>query len=299
MKPEEQKGNFTIVDAGPDFRTTYLGLNLNPGKNKDGKPYVDPIKQKWFADTRFRQALAYSIDKQAIIKNVFRGLAAEQNSPIFQKSPYYDSTTPSYPLDRDKAMKLLTEAGFKKDGDVLKDSAGHPVEFTMLKDVGSKDLDLRANMIKEDFKKIGINMKFQPVTFNVKLARTHESKDWEVISGDWGAGIEPHGVAHLWNSNGQAHFFNLNASPTRAANPTYPWEKRIDEIFDQGASELDEAKRKVLYNEFQQIVGREQVMIFLPVFNYTLGVRNTLGNARPNSYNPMGITWNAWELYRK
>ncbi len=296
MKPLEQQGNFSIVNAGPDFRTSYFSFNLNPGKNKDGKPYVDPIKLKWFQDTRFRQAISYAIDRQAIIKNVFRGMAAEQNSPIFQKSPYYDPTVPTYALDRDKAMALLTEAGFKKEGDTLKDKDGHPVVFTQLHQVGFKDGELEANMIIQDLKKLGITMKMQQVTFNVHIARTHESKDWEAVIGAWGAGIEPHGVAHLWTSNGQAHFFNLD---TARKTPTYPWEKRIDELFSEGASTLDEEKRKAIYAEFQQLVMKEQPMIFLPVFNYTVAIRNTLGNTRPNPYNSLGISWNAWEIYRK
>jgi peptide/nickel transport system substrate-binding protein len=226
-------------------------------------------------------------------------MAAEQNSPIFQKSPYYDPTVPTYALDLEKAKSLLAEAGFKRDGDVLKDKDGNPVVFTQLNQVGFKEGEMEANMIIQDLKKLGITMKLQSVTFNVHIARTHESKDWEAVMGAWGAGIEPHGVAHLWTSNGQAHFFNLNAAPKALENPTYPWEKRIDELFNEGASTADEAKRKSAYAEFQQLVMKEQPMIFLPVFSYTVAVRNTLGNTRPNPYNPLGISWNAWEIYRK
>ncbi|MEB3198083.1 MAG: ABC transporter substrate-binding protein [Candidatus Sericytochromatia bacterium] len=299
MKPLEAQGNFTIVNGGPDFRTSYFAFNLNPGKNKEGKPYVDPVKLKWFSDRRFRQAVSYAIDREAIIKNVFRGMGAQQNSPIFQKSPFYDPSVASYALNLDKAQALLAEAGFKRDGAVLKDPAGHAVEFTLLHQLGSKDSELEANMIVQDLKKLGITMKMQQVTFNVHLARTHETKDWDAVIGAWGAGIEPHGVAHLWTSHGQSHFFNLNPAKVPHPSPAYPWEKRIDELFAEGASTIDEAKRKRIYSEFQQLVMNEQIMIFLPVFNYTVAVRNSLGNTRPNPYNPLGISWNAWEIYRK
>jgi peptide/nickel transport system substrate-binding protein len=299
MKPLEAQGNFTIVNGGPDFRTSYFAFNLNPGKNKEGKPFVDPVKLKWFQDARFRRAVSYAIDREAIIKNVFRGMAAQQNSPIFQKSPFYDASVPTYALDVQKAEALLAEAGFKKNGKVLQDAAGHPVEFTLLHQVGSKDSELEANMIIQDLDKLGIKMKMQSVTFNVHLARTHETKDWDAVIGAWGAGIEPHGVAHLWTSNGQAHFFNLNPAPQPHADPTYPWEKRIDQLFAEGSLATNEARRKAIYAEFQQIVTKEQVMIFLPVFNYTVAVRNSLGNTRPNPYNPLGISWNAWEIYRR
>lgn len=299
MKPKEEEGNFKIVNVGPDFRTSYLTFNLNPGKNAQGKPYVTPYKLKWFADTRFRQAISYGLDRQGIIQNVYRQLAVEQNSPIFQKSPFYDPTTPAYSLDREKAMALLTEAGFKLNDGVLKDAEGHEVKFEMLLDTGSKEGELQANMIKQDLKKLGIEVKIQPVTFNVKIARSHETKDWECLMGAWGAGVEPHGVAHLWQSNGQAHIFNLNPSEKPHAKPAYAWEKRIDELFLEGALTLDEGKRKAIYNEFQQIVGKEQPMIFLPVFYYTVALRNSVGNWNPSAYSTLGASWNAYELYKK
>jgi peptide/nickel transport system substrate-binding protein len=297
MKPFDKDGNFTIHNLGPDFRTTYLMFNLNPGRGKDGKPLVDPIKLRWFADRRFRQAVSHAIDRKAIIKNVFRGLATMQDSPIFQKSPYFDPTVATYPFDRNKALALLKESGFQFDGKVLKDADGHPVTFTMLRDVGFKDGELRANMIADDLRKIGIEVKFQSVTFNVKLARTHESKDWECVGGDWTAGIEPHGVANLWQSSGQSHLFNLNPGPV--SRPVYDWERRIDGLFLKGAATVDEAKRKAIYNEFQQIVANEQLLIFLPVFYYVSAIRNTVGNARPSAFSSLGASWNSWELYKR
>jgi peptide/nickel transport system substrate-binding protein len=299
MKPQEKQGNFTIVNAGPAMRTTYITFNLNPGKNKAGKPLVEPYKHEWFADARFRKAISSAIDRDGIIKNVYRGLAVSQFSPIVPKSPYFDPTTPETAHDPQKAMALLTEAGFKKDGDVLKDAGGHPVRFTMLIDTGFKEGELQANMMREDLSKLGIQMKIQPVTFNVKIAQTHESKDWEAHMGSWGGSIEPHGVAHLWQSHGASHVFNLNPSETPRANPTYPWEKRIDTLFAEAAQTLDEDKRKKLYGEFQHIVAEEQPKIFLPVYYYTVAVRNTVGNVKPSPYSVYATFWNSYELYRK
>jgi len=200
---------------------------------------------------------------------------------------------------RDKAMQLLTEAGFKKDGDTLKDKDGVPVTWTELRQVGSNDLTLRSNMIAEDLKHLGITVKHQDVNFNLYLSRVEETGDWECIEGDWGAGIEPQGVAHVWYSNGERHFFNKNPGPKPWPDPTYPWEKQIDEAFDQGAHTIDEAKRKEIYSKFQQIVCKEEVLIFLPVFDYTVGVRDSLGNVKPSSFSSVGFTWNSYELYRK
>lgn len=299
MKPKEKEGNFRVYNGGPDFRTSFVQFNLNAGKNKEGKPYVNPVKLKWFANTKFRQAMSYGVDRDAIIVNVYRRLAAPQNSPIFQRSPYYDPSVPQYNYDLDKARKLLSEAGFVNKGGKLFDADGNQVKFEMLTSVGSKEAEMSTNMIKEDWKKLGVEVKLQPVTFNLQITRTHETKDWECAMGAWGAGVEPHGVNHLWQSHGQAHVFNLNPSEDRNPNPTYAWEKRIDELYELGAVTIDESKRKKIYSEFQHIVMREQPMIFLPVFFYTVAVRNTVGNINPSPYSTLGASWNAYELYKK
>ena len=117
--------------------------------------------------------------------------------------------------------------------------------------------------------------------------------------GAWGAGVEPHAVNSLWKSNGLYHYFNLNPSDKDNPSPTYAWEKRIDELYNAGAAELDETKRKEIYNEFQRIVADEQILIFRPVFFYTVAVRDNIGNMAPSAYSSLGTGWNSWELYKK
>ena len=65
-------------------------FNLNKGKNpKTNEPFVDPIKSKWFNDVNFRRAVAYAINREAMITNLSRGLAQTQNSPVSVPSPYF------------------------------------------------------------------------------------------------------------------------------------------------------------------------------------------------------------------
>ena len=71
LEPLQKEGNFTIYRRGPAFGTTFLGFNMNPGKNPDtGEPYLAPEKLKWFQNKQFRQAVAHVIDKETIIADV-------------------------------------------------------------------------------------------------------------------------------------------------------------------------------------------------------------------------------------
>ena len=64
LEPLQEEQNFTIHKQGPGFGTTFLGFNVNPGQSsKTEKRYVAPEKLEWFSNKNFRQAVAYSIDK--------------------------------------------------------------------------------------------------------------------------------------------------------------------------------------------------------------------------------------------
>ena len=83
IEPLQEEGNFTIYKRGPAFGTTFLGFNMNPGKNPDtGEVYLAPEKLRWFQNTQFRQAVAHSIDKETIIDDVQHGLGYPQWSSI-------------------------------------------------------------------------------------------------------------------------------------------------------------------------------------------------------------------------
>ena len=75
LKKEEQKGDYKIYNGGPATGTTFMSFNLNQGE-RDGKPLVDPIKSRWFNNVKFRQAIAYGINRQRMINNIYRGLGA-------------------------------------------------------------------------------------------------------------------------------------------------------------------------------------------------------------------------------
>ena len=74
LEPLQEEGNFTIYRRGPAFGTTFLAFNMNPGVNPEsGAPHLAPEKLAWFGNVDFRRAVAYTVDKDAIIQDVLHG----------------------------------------------------------------------------------------------------------------------------------------------------------------------------------------------------------------------------------
>lgn len=64
FKEREPHSDYKIYNLGPNTGTMFLTMNLNDRRNKDGKFYVDPMKQRWFRDVNFRLACDYAIDRK-------------------------------------------------------------------------------------------------------------------------------------------------------------------------------------------------------------------------------------------
>jgi len=202
--------------------------------------------------------------------NIFRGLGELQNSPIQVQSPYYLSPQKGlkvYNYDPEKAKQLLLKAGFKYNSQgLLFDHEGNRVEFTMLVKAEEKIRVDMAILMAQNLKQIGIQANLQVLSFNSILAKL-ENRNWECyVGGFGGGGVEPNNGFNIWSSRGRLHQFNQGPQPGESPIKGWEvsdWEQEIDRLFIEGARELNEAKRKVIYDKFQQIVQEQLPLIHL------------------------------------
>jgi len=302
LKREEKRGKFTIHNGGLTTGISFVTFNLNQASNSQGKPFVNPIKSRWFNDLAFRKAIAYAIDRKRMKTNIYRGIGELQNSPIAEQSPYYLSPKQglkTYSYNPQRARKILTEAGFQYNyQQQLLDKDNNPVKFNILVKSEDQSRIALAVLVQEDLNNIGIQTDLQALSFNTILQKILAKRDWECYVGNFEAGVvEPNEVALFWTSNGSFHMFNKNSKSKKRPITGWKatdWEKEIDELFREAAKEADESKRKQIYGEFQQIVA-EQLPVFFLVNPISLqAVRNRVENVEYSAVS--GLLWNIDEL---
>lgn len=302
LKQEENRGRFKIYTGGPELSTTFLVFNLNQAKNSQNQPLVDPIKSGWFNTLEFRQAVAHAINRQRLLNNLFRGLGEPQNSPIYKQSPYYLSPEQGlkvYDYNPQKAKELLQKAGFKYNakGQLL-DADGNRVRFTMLTNSGNKLREAIGSQIKQDLSKIGMQVDFNAINFNSMIEQVYTRRQWDSYIGKiGGGGVEPNGGANTWTTTGGLHTFNLASQPGqppligwKAAD----WEKKIEELYIQGASEVDENKRKAIYAQSQRVTQENLPFIYLVNPLSMEAVRDRIEGIKYSALG--GAFWNLHEL---
>ena len=296
LKPMEKAKQFTMYEAGADFGSSFIVFNQNPGSNsKTQKSYMDPIKRSWFENVNFRRAIAYAIDKKRIIQILFNELGFPQDGPMSPSSGFfYNPNVPVYDYSLEKAKESLKAGGFIYKEDTLYDAKGNRVEFNLTTSTSSQHSEniQMAYMIRADLERLGIKVNFQAVEFNSLVGKLMASYDWDSTIIGLTGGVEPHFGKNVWSSSGQLHMWNPKQNI-----PVTPWEKRLDEIYNRGVEELDENKRKVLYDEFQVIAAIQVPMIYTVLGANTYAVRNRFGNLKPSAY--AGAFHNLEEIYIK
>jgi peptide/nickel transport system substrate-binding protein len=300
LKVQEKQGNFKIYNGGPSSSTSFISFNLNKGKRKN-QPLVDPIKSKWFNNVQFRQAVAYAIDRQTMLNNTFRGLGTPQDSPISVQSPYFLSPEQGlkvYKYNPDKAKELLIKAGFKyNEKNLLVDDQGNEVRFALLTNAGNKIRESMGSQIKQDLSKIGIQVDFTPLAWNTFIDKLSNTLDWDACLIGLTGGLEPNDGANVWSPQGGLHMFNQK--PQAGQKPiegweVADWEKKINELYIQGAQEFDEVKLKEIYGESQQLTQEYLPFIYL-VNSYSLSaVRNRFEGIKFSALG--GAFWNIHEI---
>jgi peptide/nickel transport system substrate-binding protein len=249
----------------------------------------------------FRQAVAYAIDRQTMVNNIYRGLGEMQNSPIATTSPYYLSPQEGlkvYNYDLEKAKQLLLDAGFKynSQGQLL-DWDGNRVKFTLLVKSEEKSRVDAAVQVQQDLARLGIQADLQVISFNVVVQKL-STRNWEAyVGGFGGGGVEPHSSFNIWYSQGSLHQFNQSPQPGDPPIQGWEasdWEKEIDRLFEAGVKELDDTKRKQIYGRFQQIVQEQLPFIHLVNPLSLQAVRDRVENMKFSALG--GAFWNLYEL---
>lgn len=88
-----------------------LTLVSQPGLSSNGIGLPNDVAP--FNNKQVRQALNYAVDKEAINKALFKGMAVPLNSPIPVAQWGHDASLKGYPYDPEKAKELLAAAGIE------------------------------------------------------------------------------------------------------------------------------------------------------------------------------------------
>ena len=289
----QEEGNFTIYRRGPTFGTTFLGFNMNPGRNADtGELYLAPEKLGWFRNTQFRRAVAHAIDKDTIISEVQHGQGYPQWSSISPAAgDFHNPNVRRYEYDLGKANEILDGIGWMDtDGDgVREDGEGNEIEFSLVTNTGNSVRQEAGAIVHQGLRDIGIGADYKFIEFGDLVSQLTDSYDWEAMIIGFGGGTDPYSGIGFWHSAENLHLWYPNQ-----LLPATKWEAHIDELYVMASQELDRDKRVGYYHRAQAIAAENVPVIYTTLSERLSAVRNVFGNTTPTLY---GL-WDTRYLYR-
>lgn len=225
-------------------------------------------------DARVRHAIAHAIDREWVLRNIWLGLGKPATGPIHhsQTAFYSDEGVPAYPYDLDKANALLDEAGYAPGaGGVRFTLTANPLPF------GDEHFRL-AEYVRGQCRRIGIEIEVRNQDYGAYSKQVYTDRDFDLNIVGVSTMADPTiGV--------QRFFWSKNFAPgVPFSNASHYDNPKVDELLEAAQVEMDEARRRALFVEFQR-TAMEDIPL-LPVVAYE---RATITSARLKEHTLGGV----------
>jgi peptide/nickel transport system substrate-binding protein len=141
------------------------------------------------SDKRVRQAICYSIDREATVDQALFGVGGATVVPFPEYSiAYFPEYADFYQFDLDKAAALLDEAGWvDTDGDSIRDKDGQSLVLNTITIQAFPETTDMAQILKADMSQIGVELDIEPLdsaTYTPRHLGTAETNNSAVFDLD-------------------------------------------------------------------------------------------------------------------
>lgn len=285
-------------DGGPGLGVDYVWFNQNT-TGRDGKPLKNEVKRTWWADKRFRQAVASAVDRDSIAATTLQGLATPLDGFVSPANKIWvKKDLAKIVYDLAAADRMLAEAGFRKAGTpenpILYDAQNNPVEFSLIVQIENEQRRLMAAVIQQDLARLGIKMSVVPVETKAIMEKWTKTFDYDaILLGIAQGDTEPSSYQNFLLSSGSMHQWQ----PDQKA-PATEWEAKIDKLFDEMTVTREVEKRFDLFAAIQETMRGEMPVIPVVARHVPAAANTKIGNWSPSGILPYSI-WNIEELYLK
>lgn len=217
-------------------------------------------------DRAVRQALAYALDRERLIREAMVGQATIANSLFTPDTWAFKSDVKSYSFDRDRAIQLLRSAGYElrvvaPSPNEVWQKDGEPVAFTLTApdEVAYKPI---AEAIAKQWRELGIVVEVQ-YTRNI-VRDSLNGRQFQVALVEFDNAGDPDPYA-LW------HASQMGVS---GQNYTGYDNKDVNSWLEEARQTTEQAKRIELYYKFQDALADDVPAIPLYYSVYRFGVAN-------------------------
>lgn len=195
-----------------------------------------------------RKAIAYAIDREAIIEHLLSNAARRANSILPPSHWAGHPSLPLYPYDPQKAKRLLKQANFEQPISLVYKTSSNPARLRL------------AAVIQHQLAQVGINV-------------TIRSYDWGSFFGDIKKGnFQMYSL--MWVEIKMPdifyYVFHSDSTPPHGANRGRFIDPQVDSLLEQAQKAMDLQVQAALYRQVQEIIWEKLPYVPLWYQDYVL-----------------------------
>ncbi len=226
------------LDAEPDVTVTFT-----PGTGFNYFAY--DCQSAPFEDVRVRQAIAYGIDMETLVDHLFYGYREVAYSPIIPTSWAHNPDVRKFDYEPERAMELLTDAGYPD---------GLEVQLKLSEGEVTREM---CEIVQHQLSEIGVDVALYEQEWGAFLADVMDG-DYEMMTIGWSGQTDPdRGVYRQFHSRNWAP---AGSNFQRYAN------ERVDELLDLARTNPDQEIRREKYFEIQELLAEEQPYTYVSYY---------------------------------
>jgi peptide/nickel transport system substrate-binding protein len=265
--PQAKAKGLDIIVSPGSLDYGYAAFNLRNAANTGPHPI--------FGDRETRRALVMSVDRAAIVRNVFDTLGLVAHGPATRIIPTSD-TTIGIAYDPEQAGRTLDSLGWKRGANGMRARGRTPLAFALIVPSSSAIRTKIAVLLQEQWRKAGVNVRLEPLEVNTFGARM-EARKFEALLNAWHIDPTPSSVREEWASS-EIKPGGYNATSYR--NPAF------DAVIDSAIRSMNPSSSVELYRRGYRILTDDAPAMWIYELRNVQGVSKRI--------RPVGIRPDAW-----
>ncbi len=210
------------IDRFPGTAYQYLAFNFRDPRLKD---------------LRVRRAIAYALDRRAIVDHLFHRTARVANGMLAPENTYYFGGVTTYPYDPARADALLDKAGYPRGA-----SGWRALAFVYKTTPEGERL---AEAFQAMLGRVGIRLRIRVNEFGAFYGDIQRG-NFDLMSLQWVGISDPHQYRMVFDSR---------QTPPRGLNRGAYSNPAMDRLVETGDSTLDRAARRAIYRQVQRLAA--------------------------------------------
>jgi peptide/nickel transport system substrate-binding protein len=207
----------------------------------------------YLQDKRVRRAIAHATNRALMVSQLLKGEGELAESPIPPTNPYFNRSVRPWPFDPARARTLLQEAGWDFNRTVV-----------LRVPTGNIIRERSGDIIRENLVAVGMRVEIQKSDFPTHLAALYAA-NYDLGLVGWGGATDPDVSSQ----------FRTGATYTRLIHMS---NAQIDQILDEGARTAESARRRPIYNRFQEVFADELPYVVLYYENARTAIARRMSN---------------------